>query len=169
MESTLILPRVTKAAENLESGRRGEGSNPSPSSGESANRRSLARSGLFQSTLCASFILSFLDEVVCVVSAAGQAPKAAFEAGLSPSSMDNWKAGIRDRLLREPSRNGDPGVQTTRKPGECRIRAPLDLRRRNPLSLKQPSAKRTVDQRGTVSSCAAALDPQRALEEWLPS
>src|ERR1700720_4156121 len=91
------------------------------------------------------------------------------EAGLSPSSMDNWKAGIRDRLLREPSRNGDPGVQTTRKPGECRIRAPLDLRRRNPLSLKQPSAKRTVDQRGTVSSCAAALDPQRALKEWLPS
>ena len=90
------------------------------------------------------------------------------EAGLSPSSMDNWKAGIRDRLLREPSRNGDPGVQTTRKPGECRIRAPLDLRRRNPLSLKQPSAKRTVDQRGTVSSCAAALDPQRALKEWLP-
>jgi hypothetical protein len=67
------------------------------------------------------------------------------EAGLSPSSMDNWKAGIRDRLLREPSRNGDPGAQTTRKPGECRIRAPLDLRRRNPLSLKQPSAKRTVD------------------------
>ena len=91
------------------------------------------------------------------------------EAGLSPSSMDNWKAGIRDRLLRELSRNGDPGVQTTRKPGECRIRAPLDLRRRNPLSLKQPSAKRTVDQRGTVSSCAAALDPQRALKEWLPS
>src|SRR6202047_2133298 len=42
-------------------------------------------------------------------------------------------------------------------PGECRIRAPLDLRRRNPLSLKQPSAKRTVDQQGTVSSCAAAL------------
>src|SRR6202045_3733982 len=67
------------------------------------------------------------------------------------------KRGIRDRLLREPSRNGDPGVQTTRKPGECRIRAPLDLRRRNPLSLKQPSAKRTVNQRGTVSSCAAAL------------
>jgi hypothetical protein len=32
------------------------------------------------------------------------------EAGLSPSSMDNWKAGIRDRLLREPSRNGDPAV-----------------------------------------------------------
>jgi hypothetical protein len=91
------------------------------------------------------------------------------EAGLSPSSMDNWKAGIRDRLLRELSRNGDPGVQTTRKPGECRIRAPLDLRRRNPLSLKQPSAKRTVDQQGTVSSCAAALDPQRALKEWLPS
>src|ERR1700730_5331946 len=49
------------------------------------------------------------------------------------------------------------------------LRAPLDLRRRNPLSLKQPSAKRTVDQRGTVSSCVAALDPQRALKEWLPS
>jgi hypothetical protein len=91
------------------------------------------------------------------------------EAGLSPSSMDNWKAGIRDRQLREPSRNGDPGVQTMRKPDECRIRAPLDLRRRNPLSLKQPSAKRTVGQRGTVSLCAAALDPQRALKEWLPS
>jgi hypothetical protein len=29
---------------------------------------------------------------------------------------DNWKAGIRDKLLREPSWNGDPGVQTTRKP-----------------------------------------------------
>src|ERR1700731_2317308 len=56
-------------------------------------------------------------------------------------------------------------------PGECRIRAPLDLRRRNPLSLKQPSAKRTVDQQGTVSSCAAALSsrpedsPLRALPD----
>jgi len=35
MESTLILPRVTKAAESLESRAQGEGSNPSPSSGES--------------------------------------------------------------------------------------------------------------------------------------
>src|ERR1700747_3327490 len=26
------------------------------------------------------------------------------------------KRDIRDRLLREPARNGDPGVQTTRKP-----------------------------------------------------
>ena len=55
------------------------------------------------------------------------------EAGLSPSSMDIWKADIRDRLLREPSRNGDPGVQTTRKPGECRIK-----------STTRPSAKKPV-------------------------
>src|SRR6266850_3905489 len=86
------------------------------------------------------------------------------EAGLSPSSMDNWKAGIRDRLLREPSRNGILAFKPRENPGECRIRAPLDLRRKNPLSLKQPSAKRTVDQRGTVSSCAPALDPQLALK-----
>src|SRR5882724_1776676 len=35
MESTLILPRVTEAAENLEFRREGKGSNPAPSSGES--------------------------------------------------------------------------------------------------------------------------------------
>jgi hypothetical protein len=37
------------------------------------------------------------------------------------------------------------------------------------FGLKQPSAKRTVDQRGTVSSCAAALDAQQAVEKWLQS
>jgi hypothetical protein len=35
MESTLMLPRVTKAAENLESRAAGEGSNPACSTGES--------------------------------------------------------------------------------------------------------------------------------------
>ena len=51
----------------------------------------------------------------------------------SPARSDNWKAGIRDRLLREPSRNGDPGVQTMRKPQEM-----------SDTSTTRPAAKKPV-------------------------
>jgi hypothetical protein len=43
MESTLILPKVTRAAENLESRAQGEGSNPVPSAGESVSADQCSR------------------------------------------------------------------------------------------------------------------------------
>jgi hypothetical protein len=78
-----------------------------------------------------------------------------------------WKleSGIRDRLLREPSRNRDPGVQTRENPGK---------------STTRPSAKRPVIAKAAIREengrsarnrfvVLGSVDPQRTLKEWLPS